>query len=53
MIRRPFKFQQQRGAALIVGLVLMVLITALAISGMNTATTEQLAQMVVVAMLRA
>ena len=40
MIRRPFKFQQQRGAALIVGLVLMVLITALAISGMNTATTE-------------
>jgi type IV pilus assembly protein PilX len=31
---------QQSGAALIVGLVLMVLITALAISGMNTATTE-------------
>ena len=31
---------QQGGAALIVGLVLMVLITALAISGMNTATTE-------------
>ena len=33
-------FKQQDGAALIVGLVLMVLITALAISGMNTATTE-------------
>jgi hypothetical protein len=32
--------RKQSGAALIVGLVLMVLITALAISGMNTATTE-------------
>ena len=32
--------KHQGGAALIVGLVLMVLITALAISGMNTATTE-------------
>ena len=31
---------RQGGAALIVGLVLMVLITALAISGMNTATNE-------------
>lgn len=33
-------FQEQRGAALVVGLVLLVVITVLAISGMNTATTE-------------
>lgn len=32
--------QKQQGAALIVGLVLLVVITVLAISGMNTATTE-------------
>lgn len=31
---------KQQGAALIVGLVLLVVITILAISGMNTATTE-------------
>lgn len=31
---------KQRGAALVVGLILMVVITILAISGMNTATTE-------------
>ena len=31
---------KQRGAALVVGLILMVVITVLAISGMNTATTE-------------
>ena len=31
---------QQRGAALVVGLILLVVITVLAISGMNTATTE-------------
>ena len=31
---------RQSGAALIVGLVLLVVITVLAISGMNTATTE-------------
>ena len=31
---------RQDGAALIVGLILMVVITILAISGMNTATTE-------------
>ncbi|MDX1518385.1 MAG: pilus assembly PilX N-terminal domain-containing protein [Woeseiaceae bacterium] len=31
---------RQRGAALIVGLILLVVITVLAISGMNTATTE-------------
>ena len=32
--------KRQRGAALVVGLVLLVVITVLAISGMNTATTE-------------
>lgn len=32
--------QRQEGAALVVGLVLLVVITVLAISGMNTATTE-------------
>jgi len=32
--------KKQQGAALIVGLVLLVVITVLAISGMNTATTE-------------
>jgi type IV pilus assembly protein PilX len=31
---------KQQGAALVVGLVLLVVITVLAISGMNTATTE-------------
>jgi len=31
---------KQDGAALVVGLILMVVITVLAISGMNTATTE-------------
>lgn len=31
---------RQRGAALVIGLVLLVVITVLAISGMNTATTE-------------
>jgi type IV pilus assembly protein PilX len=36
-----FKFPgRQDGAALVVGLILMVVITILAISGMNTATTE-------------
>ena len=33
-------YSKQQGAALIVGLVLLVVITVLAISGMNTATTE-------------
>jgi type IV pilus assembly protein PilX len=38
---RPIaNIKRQNGAALIVGLVLLMLITALAISGMNTATTE-------------
>ena len=32
--------QRQHGAALVVGLILLVVITVLAISGMNTATTE-------------
>ena len=31
---------KQNGAALVVGLILMVVISVLAISGMNTATTE-------------
>lgn len=34
------KHGRQRGAALVVGLMLLVVITVLAISGMNTATTE-------------
>lgn len=32
--------RDERGAALVVGLILLVVITVLAISGMNTATTE-------------
>jgi len=32
--------QSQQGAALVVGLMLLVVITILAVSGMNTATTE-------------
>lgn len=32
-------FKKQQGAALVVGLILLVVITVLAISGMNTATT--------------
>ena len=32
--------RKQRGAALVVGLILMVVVTVLAVSGMNTATTE-------------
>jgi type IV pilus assembly protein PilX len=34
------QFKKQQGAALVVGLLLLVVITVLAISGMNTATTE-------------
>ena len=34
------QIKKQNGAALIVGLVLLVVITVLAVSGMNTATTE-------------
>ena len=32
--------KQQQGAALIIGLLMLVVITVLAVSGMNTATTE-------------
>ena len=32
--------RSQRGAALVIGLLLLVVITVLAVSGMNTATTE-------------
>jgi type IV pilus assembly protein PilX len=38
----PLPFHTQQGAALIVGMVLLVVLTLLAISGMNTATTELL-----------
>jgi type IV pilus assembly protein PilX len=38
----PLRFHTQQGAALIVGMVLLVVLTLLAISGMNTATTELL-----------
>lgn len=34
------KLQKQDGAALVTGLILLVVVTVLAISGMNTATTE-------------
>ena len=37
---KTMTFGKQQGAALIVGLILLVVITVLAISGMNTATTE-------------
>ena len=35
-----YQIQKQQGAALVVGLILLVVITVLAVSGMNTATTE-------------
>ena len=34
------KFRRQRGAALVVGMILLLVLTVLAISGMNTATLE-------------
>ncbi len=41
MSRKMIKLhKKQDGAALVVGLILLVVITVLAISGMNTATTE-------------
>jgi type IV pilus assembly protein PilX len=40
MHRTPQAFGRQRGAALVVGLLLLVILTLLAISGMNTASTE-------------
>ena len=36
----PMKNRKQRGAALVVGLLLLVILTLLAIAGMNTASTE-------------
>ncbi|MEO1201356.1 MAG: pilus assembly PilX N-terminal domain-containing protein [Pseudomonadota bacterium] len=39
-MRRHLSHNRQGGAALVVGLMLLVVITVLAISGMNTATTE-------------
>ena len=38
--RKLSHYKTQQGAALVVGLMLLVVITVLAISGMNTATTE-------------
>ena len=40
MMNRVHMIDRQQGAALVVGLLLLVVITVLAISGMNTATTE-------------
>lgn len=40
LIRTTYFRQSQKGAALIISLVLLVVVTVLAISGMNTATTE-------------
>ncbi len=39
-MKRMTSYKKQNGAALVVGLILLVVITVLAISGMNTATTE-------------
>lgn len=39
MMKSP-TYHRQQGAALVIGLILLVVITVLAISGMNTATTE-------------
>jgi type IV pilus assembly protein PilX len=39
-MKRTRLFKQQQGAALVISLVLLVIITVLAVSGMNTATTE-------------
>lgn len=39
-MNRISSVKRQNGAALVVGLILLVVITVLAISGMNTATTE-------------
>ena len=38
--RRTLNRKNQQGAALIIGLLMLVVITVLAVSGMNTATTE-------------
>jgi type II secretory pathway component PulK len=39
-MRNKINSKRQNGAALVVGLVLLMVVTVLAISGMNTATTE-------------
>jgi type IV pilus assembly protein PilX len=39
-MQRNLSQERQSGAALVVGLMLLVVITVLAVSGMNTATTE-------------
>lgn len=39
-VQRTMNRQRQQGAALIIGLLMLVVITVLAVSGMNTATTE-------------
>ena len=39
-MKQQMTMKHQNGAALVVGLILLVVITVLAISGMNTATTE-------------
>ena len=39
-MKTTIQIRKQNGAALIVGLILLVVITVLAVSGMNTATTE-------------
>lgn len=38
--RHTLRIRQQRGAALVVGMVLLLVLTLLAMSGMNTASTE-------------
>lgn len=38
--QRTHQIERQRGAALVVGLILLLVLTLLAITGMNTATTE-------------
>lgn len=39
-MKKMISMKKQNGAALVVGLILLVVVTVLAISGMNTATTE-------------
>lgn len=39
-MKSSISIRKQNGAALVIGLILLVVITVLAISGMNTATTE-------------
>src|SRR5262245_51029290 len=38
--RVPYILPRQRGAALVIGLMLLVILTLLAVTGMNTASTE-------------